>query len=205
MRVRFLPQDATFYQLLTDQAQKLPDANLVLAEMSGIEPEERRAARGQMDKVCNEVDEATHAVLRALRESYVTPVDRQDVFELADAVQAACHSLEAVAYAMGNDALRDLPAGAVEMLAVLDRQAELTVGMTRRLRSMRELWEFHDEITRQAKQARILHQRIGRILTTKKRLSEYAAGDQLAGSMLEATKAFRQIGVAVGRIVVKES
>lgn len=208
MRLRLVPQDKVFFDLLSALAKFLADEQLVLAEMSGAATDDRDAILTRITDICTGADESVHAVLRALRENYITPLPREDIFELAEALRHACRSMRSVAFALSAGALEEPPAGTAQFLQLIGSQAELTVGMTARLAAMRDLWEFHDEISRLTLRGQRLYENI--VTAAMPGVGGHAgAADTatlaLADALNRAGDSFRSIALVVGRIAVKES
>lgn len=206
MRMRRVPNGAVFFSSFIALSSCLQDATLVLAELSGIESNDRRAAVSRMENAGDTADDIVHAVAQALRENYVTPFDRQDIFVLADAMRDATHKLEQVGFAMASSAFDELPAGALEMLALIGNQADRTTRMTQRLQGKVDQWEYVDQVVRMGYHAGRLQQRMTDAVPAAKRgLTYLSAVTQLGASFAGAARGFRDVGMAVATIAVKES
>lgn len=72
MRLKRVPQDKVFYERLSDLVSQMRQCNLVLAELSGIEISERRDVADRLREIGDRADEDMGAMLRALRENYIT-------------------------------------------------------------------------------------------------------------------------------------
>ncbi|GAB3563133.1 hypothetical protein [Spelaeicoccus albus] len=208
MRLRVVPQDKVFFDLLAALARLLADEQLVLAEMSGAAVDERDTILERVAGICTEADESMHGVLRALRENYITPLPREDIFELGEGLRHACRVMRSVAFALSADALEEPPAGTAQYLQLIGSQAELTVRMTTRLAAMRDLWEYHDEVSRLTLRGHGLYENI--VAAARPGLGEAAGPIEvatlaLAEALGRADDAFRGIARVVGRIAVKES
>lgn len=206
MRMRRVPNGAVFFSSFISLSGCLQDATLVLAELSGIESNDRRAAVTRMETAGDEADDIVHSVAQALRENFVTPFDRQDIFALADAMRDATHKLEQVGFAMASSAFDDLPAGALEMLALIGNQADRTTRMTQRLQGKVDQWEYVDQVVRMSYHAGRLQQRMtDAVPAAKGGLTYLSAVTQLGASFAGAARGFRDVGLAVATIAVKES
>lgn len=206
MRMRRVPNGAVFFSSFIDLSACLQDATLVLAELSGIDSEDRLDAVSGMEAAGDAADEICHTIAQALRENFVTPFDREDIFTLADAMRDATHKLEEVGFAMASSAFDDLPVGALEMLAVISNQADRTTRMAQRLRGQADQWEYVDQVIRMSYQAVRLQQRMtGAVPSAKRGLTYVSAATRLGASFAGAARGFRDVGLAVATIAVKES
>lgn len=208
MRLRLVPQDKVFFDLLSTLARLLADEQLVLAEMSGAAADERDAILDRIRAICTDADESMHGVLRELRENYITPLPREDLFDLAEALRHACRIMRSVAFALAAEALDEPPAGTAQYLQLIGSQSELTARMTGRLAAVRDLWEYHDEISRLTLRGAGLYENIVSSARPGPGGSVGPAASAtlaLAEALARADDAFRGVASVVGRIAVKES
>ncbi len=82
MAFRFRPVDASFYDLFSEQAQHLVGGAALLAEMLGADSNREDVAE-RMRAAEHEADETTHAIVRRVNSTFVTPFDREDIYSLA--------------------------------------------------------------------------------------------------------------------------
>src|SRR6476619_5075049 len=83
--LRFRPVDSTFYDLITDSARNLVGGAALLAEMFSCSAERDTLAK-QMRQAEHDCDETTHAIIRRVNTTFVTPFDREDIYRLASAL-----------------------------------------------------------------------------------------------------------------------
>jgi uncharacterized protein len=81
----FVPQDREFFDLFEEAAGNLVRAAELLVEMLGHFPERKDLAR-EIKAVENDGDRITHDVLQRLNQTFVTPIDREDIIQLASAL-----------------------------------------------------------------------------------------------------------------------
>ena len=83
------PRDTTFFDLFTASAEHLVTGSKLLGELLGADLVGRKAIAKQMNEVEHLADEATHSILRRINSTFVTPFDRDDIYALASALEAA--------------------------------------------------------------------------------------------------------------------
>jgi predicted phosphate transport protein (TIGR00153 family) len=81
----FVPQDREFFDLFEESAGNLVRAAELLVEMLGHFPERKDLAR-EIKAVENEGDRITHDILQRLNQTFVTPIEREDILQLASAL-----------------------------------------------------------------------------------------------------------------------
>lgn len=178
----------------------------MLAELSGIDVHERRGAAARLRSICDAAEETTGALLRAVRENYITPVDRTDLYSLADAMRNTTYRLDAMGFALSSSAFAELPVGTLEMLGLLSNQGDHTLRMTGRLRGKLDQWEYIDEMNHLHRSAIELQQRVSdAVPASRQGLSYLAAAMQLGSSFMDASRSFKETGKIVATIAIKES
>ncbi|MEK6252437.1 MAG: DUF47 family protein [Actinomycetota bacterium] len=81
-RLSLLPRDRTFFDLFIEEGQNALRAAQMLDEMMGIWPEDKGLARDIL-KAEQEGDRITHDIVQRLNSTFVTPIDREDIYGLA--------------------------------------------------------------------------------------------------------------------------
>ncbi|PWD51832.1 DUF47 domain-containing protein [Serinibacter arcticus] len=210
MRLRLKPRDTSVLSLLSDQAKLLPVGAEILAQVVGSAPAARVALAEQMRDAEHQADEATHAILRRVNETFVTPFDRDDIYELASRLDDCMDYMEEVADLIVLYRLGELPAGVVAQVGVLQRCAELTAEAMPRLSTMKNLREYWVEINSLENEGDRTHRRL---------ISDIFDGQTPAGSdpiaimkikeiadnLEAAIDAFETAANAVETIVLKEA
>lgn len=79
---RFLPRDAQFFALFREAVANAVETAEVLANMLATMEDVERKARRLRDRE-HRGDEITHRVFSALNSTFVTPIDREDIRDLA--------------------------------------------------------------------------------------------------------------------------
>jgi uncharacterized protein len=203
---RLTPRDTSFYDLLATSAILLVDGARELTRLLGVEHSEREAVADRMRELEHAADESTHAIMRKVNSSFITPFDREDIYDLASHLDDCMDLMEAAVDLIVLYRIGDLPDGISAQVEVLARMSELTAEAMPRLRSMRDLSEYWIEINRLENQADHIYRKLlaelfsngaDAILVLK--LKEVI--DQLEA----AADAFETVANRVESIAVKES
>lgn len=206
MRLRRLSNEAEFFTHLSDQATSLQQATLILAELTGVPLDERRGAMTRLAAVSDEAHAAELAVLRALRENYATPVDRDSLYRLSSTLRGTVHRLEAVGFALSSSAFDEFPAGVQEFLAVLSQASDQTHTMLAHLPAKPDQWLYVESMSRLFHRAEMLHLQVSDAVPAARRGLVHLAAATLLGQMFyEAARSFAQLGNVVAEIAVRES
>jgi predicted phosphate transport protein (TIGR00153 family) len=99
-RLSLLPRDRTFFDLFTEAGQNGLHAARLLDEMMGSWPEDRGLARDIL-KAEQEGDRITHDIAQRLNSTFVTPIDREDIYGLATQMDDIVDFIEEAADFLG--------------------------------------------------------------------------------------------------------
>ena len=206
MRIRLTPRQNSFYGMFATSGQNLVTGAALLKDLLGADPAERKAIAERMRAAEHAGDEATHAIMRKLNETFVTPFDREDIYRLASSLDDVMDAMEAAVDLVVLYQIGDLPPEIADQVDVLERAAELTADAMPRLRSMKDLSEFWIELNRLENQADQVYRRL---------LAKLFGGDYDALTVLKlkevvdqleaAADAFEHVANTVETIAVKES
>lgn len=205
MRLRLTPREDGFYELFAASANNLVTGARLLVELIS-EDSDREAVAEKMRSCEHAGDECTHAIMHRLNESFITPFDREDIYDLASLLDDVMDYMEEAADLVVLYKIDKLPKDVVRQVEVLERAAELTAEAMPRLKSMRELSEYWIEINRLENQGDQVYRKLLAHLFS----GEYAALEvmklkQIIDCLEEAADAFEHVANTIETIAVKES
>lgn len=205
MAFRFRPVDATFYVLFTEAAQHLVRGADLLAEMMA-EGSDHQAVAGRMRDAEHDADETTHAIIRRVNSTFVTPFDREDIYALAAGLDDVMDDMdEAVDLILLYD-VAVLPDDLADQVDVLQRCAELTAEAMPRLQSMGDLTEYWIEINRLENTGDKTNRRIlASLFSGEYEALEVIKLKDIVESLESAIDCFERVANIVEQIAVKES
>jgi len=205
---RLTPQENSFYDLFAKSASHLVEGSRELTTVLGVDEAEREVVAARMREIEHNADEATHAIIRKVNSSFITPFDREDIHGLASALDDCMDLMDAAVDLIVLYRVGDLPAGVSDQVEVLARMSELTAEAMPRLRSMQDLSEYWIEINRLENQADQIYRRLlaglfnldfGADAITIMKLKE------VIEELEAAADAFEKVAHKVESIAVKES
>ena len=160
MRLRLTPRDTSFYDQFAAAARNIVDAAEVLAQM--VETTSV-AERGQLNQRMRDIehanDEVTHEVMRRLNSTFVTPFDRQDIYQLIAELDDVVDFMEEAADLILLYELGELPETTREAVQVLVKAAHATAEAMPRLQGMKDLAPYWIEVNRLENEADQLYRR----------------------------------------------
>ncbi|GAB3661646.1 DUF47 family protein [Actinocorallia lasiicapitis] len=205
MRLRLTPREDGFYDLFADSANNLVTGARLLVEL--ISDGADREAIAEKMRACEHAgDECTHAIMHRLNESFITPFDREDIYDLASQLDDVMDYMEEAADLVVLYKIERLPKDVVRQVEVLERAAELTAEAMPRLKTLRELNAFWIEINRLENQAdQIYRKLLAHLFSGEYEPLEVMKLKEIIDRLEDAADAFEHVANTVETIAVKES
>lgn len=205
MGFRFRPVDGTFYDMFTDLAKQLVGGASLLTSMLD-EGADRQSIAERMREAEHAADLNTHAIIKRVNSTFVTPFDREDIYALASGLDDVMDHMEEAVDLILLYEVESLPAEFAQQVEVIRQCADLTAETMPSLKSMKDLDEYWIEINRLENSADKTYRRT----LTKLFGGEYEALEVLklkdiVDSLEAAVDAFESVANTVEQIAVKES
>lgn len=160
MRLRFVPQDSLLFDDLVEQGAAVLRGINTLAELVGADDVQRVSIATELAEQERAGDELTLRVVQRLNSSFVTPFDRHDVHTLTNRLDDCLDRADATGDLIQVLRVGPLPEGALTLVSILVRQAELTASAMRRLRRTKDLAGYWVEVNRLGNEADRCYRRL---------------------------------------------
>ncbi|GAA4374746.1 DUF47 domain-containing protein [Nocardioides caricicola] len=205
MGLRFKPVDTSFYDLFTEAAQHLVVGADLLAEMLGEGADHADVAR-RMREAEHTADETTHALIKRVNSTFVTPFDREDIYALGSGLDDVMDLMDEAVDLILLYEVKILPPELSTQVEVLQRCAELTAAAMPNLRSMQSLEEYWIEVNRLENAGDKNHRRtLAKLFSGEFKTIEVLKLKDIVESLEGAIDAFEKVANIVEQIAVKES
>src|SRR3954471_18705541 len=159
MALRLTPQKREFFELFTQASLNAREIARALVELLEDWPDTRGKLL-DIRELEHEGDRLTHEVIDLLNRTFVTPLDRDDMYRLATVIDDICDHVDEAADNIDAYEVTDVPPRAHEQAEVIYRAAsrlteaiELLEGFGdahRHLFALRELEDEGDRLSREA-------------------------------------------------------
>ena len=203
--LRLRPVDTSFYDLFTQSAQHLVLGAELLAEMMSDSSAKADVAE-RMRAAEHAADETTHAIVRKVNSTFVTPFDREDIYALGSGLDDVMDMMDEAVDLILLYELDALPAELSEQVGVIQRCAELTAEAMPRLQSMKSLDDYWIEINRLENAGDKFHRRmLAKLFSGDFQTLEVLKLKDVEESLEGAIDAFEKVANIVEQIAVKES
>jgi len=142
-----LPQDREFFDLFEEAGGNIARAAELLDQMLRAWPEQQDLAREIL--ICEQDgDRITHDIIQRLNNTFVTPIDREDIYGLASALDDIVDFTEEVADFLGLYKIEAPFEQAQRLAGVLLESSKLVHQALGRLRGFKDLSHYTVEINR---------------------------------------------------------
>ena len=117
--MRLFPREEKFFDLLEEQAERIVDASRILDQ--GVRGPVQGLARmaGEIKRVEVEADRITHALFTRLNQTFVTPLDPEDLHSLGAALDDVLDYIEDAAFRLTAYRVNPVPDGVSDLTAIV--------------------------------------------------------------------------------------
>ncbi len=143
----FAPQEREFFDLFEEAGANIVRAAELLARMLEHWPDGGELLREVV--ICEqEGDRITHDIIQRLNSTFVTPIDREDIYALASALDDVVDFIEETADFLGLYRIEASMDKATEMAHILHHSARAIAGAIPRLRTFKDIHHYTVEVNR---------------------------------------------------------
>lgn len=156
---RLIPREEKFYSDFLQMADLLVEAGRTLEEMLSVEPPlyDKATEIRDLEEKC---DFWTHEIFQRLNRTFVTPMDREDIHELAGALDDVMDAMDDAANLFTLYRISTLRPGVREILALLTAQTREIRLALQELETRKGVLERSIEINRLEHEADEIHRRL---------------------------------------------
>lgn len=147
MRFSLLPRDSTFFDLFNEAGKNSLRAATMLDEMMGEWPDDNGLTREILLRE-QEGDRITHDIIKRLNSTFVTPIDREDIYGLATKLDDVVDYIEEAADFLGLYKIEAPMSQAQELTRILVGCCEQLAAGLENLPSFSDLDKYWIEIHR---------------------------------------------------------
>jgi predicted phosphate transport protein (TIGR00153 family) len=205
VRFSLRPTDSTFYDLFAESARNLVTGANLLAELFQVDTDRQELAKRMRDAE-HQGDEFTHAIVRRVNTTFVTPFDREDIYRLAAGLDDVMDFMDEAVDLVSLYEIDKLPGELAKQVEVIQRAAELTAEAMPRLRTMHDLEDYWIEINRLENDGDKSYRRIlAKLFSGKYDALTVLKLKDVVDSLENAVDGFETVANIVEQIAVKES
>src|SRR6266498_1671421 len=140
--VRLLPREEEFFDLFVAVANRNKEAAQHLRELFDAPPERRTPHVEAIKRLEHEADQVTHEVVNRLDRTFITPLDREDIHQLASDLDDVMDAMDGTARRAQIFRLGVAPQGVLRLVDVLERMMGVLLEAVSRLKKGDDVMKY---------------------------------------------------------------
>lgn len=140
--MRLLPRNEEFFDLFTDVANRNKEAAQHLRDLFEAAPDRRTPIVEAIKRLEHEADQATHEVVNRLDRTFITPLDREDIHQLASDLDDVMDAMDGTARRAQIFRLGVAPQGVRRLAEVIQRMVAVLAEAVGRLKKGDDVMRF---------------------------------------------------------------
>jgi uncharacterized protein len=203
LRFRFIPREEKFYDDFKLMADRLRQGARLLETMIATDPPIYDKAH-EIKEVEHQCDFMTHEIIQRLNKTFVTPIDREDIHELARTLDDVMDAIDNAAALIPLYRIDKMRPGARELTRVIIQQTDEIRAALDALEKRHGVLERAIEINRLENEADRIHQQaISQLFDEETNPIVILKWKELYDLLEEATDACEDVANLLENVVVK--
>ena len=202
-RFRLIPREEKFYDDFKLMADQLRQGARLLEAMFAVDPPLGDKAH-EIKEVEHQCDFLTHEIIQRLNKTFVTPIDREDIHELAKTLDDVMDAIDNAAALIPLYRIDRVRPGARELTHVIIKQTDEIRAAVAALEQKKGVLAHAIEINRLENEADKIHkQAIGQLFDEEKDPIVVIKWKEIYNVLEEATDACEDVANLLENVVVK--
>jgi uncharacterized protein len=202
---RLIPKEEKFYDDFSALAVQITRGAQLLEQMLATDPPRYDLAH-EIKEIEHRCDSLTHSTIQRLNQTFVTPIDREDIFELARSLDDCMDAIDHCAALVANYEVSVIRPGARELSKLLTASAKAVEGAVAALEKHKTMAQHVVEINRLENEADRVHQQAVReLFQQEKNPIEIMKWKELLDELEKATDECEDVANVLEGVVVKHS
>jgi len=204
------PREMVFFDLLESAASNVYQASQLFdLEIRTGDPVRFAELRRQMKDIEHIGDDLTREIMDRLNQTFVTPIDREDIMELAHAIDDVVDKIHAVCERLILYRISHVMPAVTEMSSIIVEGSGEILHLIRSLRNMSNHKEIRDRIRRvhtlENKADSIYHAALAQIFEDPKDPIQLIIWKELLEQIEDATDKIELVAKVIGSTVMKNA
>jgi predicted phosphate transport protein (TIGR00153 family) len=202
-RFSLIPREVKFYEKFKSMADQLRHGARLLETMLATDPPKADKAF-EIKEVEHQCDYLTHEIIQSLNKTLVTPIDREDIHELARTLDDVMDAIDNAAGLLPLYRIDKIQEGARELTAVIVKQCDEIREAMSALEARKGVLERTIEINRLENEADRIHKAaIGKLFDEETDPIAVMKWKEILDLLEEATDACEDVANLLENVVVK--
>lgn len=205
MRLRPRNNDAELFHALVELAARLEASCALVGRVVAADLNDRPRLREQLHAVESEADEIHHGLQRLVADTFVTPVDREDLRRIGGLLDDCIDLVDEAGDAVVLYQVGALPPSCTRQVEILQRCAELTAAAVPSLRAAASLREYWVEINSLENEADLVYRTaIADLFATEKDAIRLVKVKEVLERLEAAADAFELLAEGIELLAMRE-
>ena len=205
MAFRLIPKEEKFYDDFRAVAQEITKGAALLEQMVASDPP-RYGVAHEIKEIEHRCDSLTHGTIQRLNQTFVTPIDREDIFELARSLDDCMDAIDHCAALIAMYEFPTIRAGARELTVLLTASGKAVLAAVDALDRKMAIAPHIVEINRLENEADRVHQQAVKELFQQERDPiAIIKWKELLDELEKATDECEDVANVLEGVVVKHS
>lgn len=202
-RFRLIPREEKFYEDFKLMADQLRHGSRLLESMFAVDPPLYEKAH-EIKEIEHQCDFLTHEIIQRLNKTFVTPIDREDIHELAKTLDDVMDAIDNGAALIPLYRIEHIRPGARELTQVIIKQTDEIRAAVEALEQRKGVLAHAIEINRLENEADKIHkQALGQLFEEEKDPIAVIKWKEIYDILEEATDACEDVANLLENVVVK--
>jgi uncharacterized protein len=202
-KFRLIPREEKFYDDFKMMADQLRQGARLLEGMLAVDPPVADKAH-EIKEVEHQCDFLTHEIIQRLNKTFVTPIDREDIHELARTLDDVMDAIDSAAALIPLYRIDKVRVGARELTRVIVQQTDELRAAVEALEARKGVLDRAIEINRLENEADRIHKMaIGKLFDEEKDPLQVLKWKEIFDVLEEATDACEDVANLLENVVVK--
>ncbi|MGH2628362.1 MAG: DUF47 domain-containing protein, partial [Anaerolineales bacterium] len=167
--VRLLPREEEFFDLFVEVATRNKEAAGYLRQLFAAAPDRRIPHVEAIKRLEHEADQITHEVVNRLDRTFITPLDREDIYQLAGDLDDVMDAMDGIARRAQIFQLGMPPEGVKHLAEVIERMVGVLGEGVSRLKKGDEVMKYCVEAKKLEEEGdAIYHDSLGKLFENER-------------------------------------
>lgn len=205
MRIRLIPREKVFFDLFDQSAENLLNAARAYREMVTNFGDAARA-HVLIAELEHKGDEITHEIVKRLNTTFVTPIDREDIHQLANDLDDVLDLIEAAADNLLLHGIEQPTPDALAQSETLLKVVESVAGAIKHLRDFKRLEPYWEDIHKLETEAdRVYRRAIAQLFSGEHKAIDVLRWKEIYEDVEQATDACERVASHLEAIFLKHA
>jgi predicted phosphate transport protein (TIGR00153 family) len=203
MLKKFLPKDKIFFKLTSELSERILVGAKLLHEMF-IKFDNFEYYSQKINQIEHECDVIVHKIVSELNETFVTPIDREDIYELTDNLDNIIDSICSIASRIHLYKVRNPVEFGPKLSAIILQQTEILKDIVPNITVSKESLEKIATIKEQETDGDVIfREALGNLFETEKDAIELVKKKEILEILEKAVDRCNKASVTIEAIVIK--